>query len=199
MTFTRNRRRSVGTASLLVGLAVFVLPDRADAAPPTRRSRAATRPAPTSEGPDVSFGYSYLRAGEAGLHGLQLTGSRAFRNWRLVADVSYHVGDFAGADLSQLDAFVGVRRAWPGSGRLHPYAQVLVGLARHSTSVTLADGGSLSASGIDPALAPGGGLDWRLNRQWDVRAGLDLLTLRAEGDWDVDPRFSVGVVYRLSR
>ena len=190
-------------ASLLGGLAILLsLGSAALGAEPQSkpRSRPAVKPsAARSSGPDVFFGYSHLAAGEAGLHGLQISGTRAFRReLRLVADVSYHSGDFAGADLSQLNLFAGVRRGWPSGGRLRPFAQVMAGIVRSKTSVAAFDG-PLSVSATHPALVPGGGLDWRVNQRWGARAGLDLVILRAEGDWDLDPRLSVGAVYRLRR
>lgn len=165
---------------------------------PRSRPARATATAP-KDSPDLFVGYSYLSAGEAGLHGLEITGTHPFRRrWQLVADVSYHSGDFAGADLGQLNLFGGLRRGWSTAGRLRPYAQAMAGIVRHKTSVAAFDG-TLSVSGTDPALVPGGGLDWRVNKRWGARVGMDFLLLRAEGDWDLDPRLSAGAVYRFGR
>ena len=58
---------------------------------------------------------------------------------------------------------------------------------------------SISDSDTDWGGALGGGLDYRLSGPWAVRAQADLLLLRAEGAWESDPLFSLGIVYRLGR
>ncbi|MCG6928242.1 MAG: hypothetical protein LJF30_23400 [Acidobacteria bacterium] len=150
-------------------------------------------PAPA---PDLFGGYSYTRAGEAGLHGWHVAGSYPLRtSLRLVGDLSGHYGSFAQADLGQLTFMAGARWIW-AKGRFVPFAEVLLGGTRTKTSVAL-PGGSISDSDTDWGLALGGGLDYRVTGPWAARAQVDLLVLRAEGAWESDPRLSLGVVYRI--
>ena len=86
-----------------------------------------------------------------------------------VADLSGHYGSFAGADLGQLAFMAGVRWSGRAGSRLRPFAEGLLGAARTSTSVDTA-GGSVSDADVDWGLALGGGLDYRLNGRWSVRA-----------------------------
>ena len=159
-------------------------------APPARRS---TAPAAVRR-PDVFGGYSYLRAGEADMHGWHIAGSRPFRrSLRLVADLSGHYGSFAGADLSQLTLLAGVRYSPSRSGGpLVPFGHALLGLARINTTVS-----DTSSSNAGWGGALGAGVDYGLNRRWAARAQLDLLVLRSGGVTDKDPRISLGAVYRF--
>ncbi len=161
----------------------------------SRRSSSASATAPR---PDVSLGYTYTQAGEANLHGWQLTGSYPLgTSLRLVADMSGHYGSFAQADLSQLTLLAGARWIW-AKRRLVPFAEALLGGVRTNVSVAL-PAGSVSDSDTDWGAAFGGGVDYRFSSQWAARAQLDLLVLRAEGAWESDPRISLGVVYRLGK
>jgi hypothetical protein len=147
-------------------------------------------------GPGLFAGYSYTRAGEAGLHGWQLGGSHPLGTaLQLVADLSGHYGSFAQADLSQITFLAGARWVW-ARGRFAPFAEGLLGGVRTKTSVNL-PGGSITDTDTDWGPAFGGGLDYRLAERWSARAQVDLLVLRAEGSWDSDPRLSLGVVYRF--
>jgi opacity protein-like surface antigen len=112
-----------------------------------------------------------------------------------VVDVAGHRGSFAQADLSQLTLLAGAR--WtPAAGRVAPFVEALLGGVRTKTSVSLSDG-SLSDSDSDWGTAFGGGVDYPVTSRWAARAQFDLLVLRAEGAWEMDPRLSVGVVYRF--
>jgi len=172
-------------------LALVVLMAPALAAAQRPAARAVARPRP-----DVFLGYSYTHAGEAGLNGWELSGSYPVgSSLRLVADLSGHYGSFAQADLTQATFLVGARRVW-AKRRFAPFAEALLGGVRTKTSVPDA---SISDSDTDWGGALGGGLDYRLSGPWAVRAQADLLLLRAEGAWESDPRFSLGIVYRLRR
>lgn len=145
---------------------------------------------------DLFLGYTYTEAGQAGLHGLQLTGTFPLgRSLRIVVDVAGHRGSFAQADLSQITLLAGAR--WtPAAGRFAPFVEALLGGVRTKTSVSLSDG-SLSDSDSDWGTAFGGGVDYPVSSRWAARAEFDLFVLRAEGAWEMDPRLSVGVVYRF--
>jgi opacity protein-like surface antigen len=171
-------------------LLVLLAPAPGAAAPP---SGGSLTPA---TGPGLFAGYSYTRAGEAGLHGWQLDGSYPLgRSLVLVADLSGHYGSFAQADLGQLAFLAGARWVW-ARGRLTPFVEGLLGGVRTRTSVDLA-GRAITDTDTDWGPALGGGMDYRFADRWSARARVDLLVLRAEGSWESDPRLSLGVVYRL--
>jgi len=88
-----------------------------------------------------------------------------------------------------------VRWVW-AKGRFAPFVEGLLGGARTKTSVDLARG-SITDTDTDWGPAFGGGLDYRFADRWATRAQVDLLVLRAEGAWEIDPRLSLGVVYRI--
>jgi Outer membrane protein beta-barrel domain len=158
-------------------------------APPGQQKR-------TPRGPDVFGAYSYTHAGEAGLNGWQLTATFPFRGgFRWEADLSGHYGSFAGADLSQLTFLAGARYVL-SRPRVSPFGHVLLGGARRTASVP---GASLSSSDTDWGGGLGGGVEGRIDRRWAVRAQADLLVLHGLGQWDIDPRLSLGAVYRFGR
>jgi hypothetical protein len=190
-------------ASLICALALVpTLAGATEPAAPPAKGRRPPSPAPArrpaSEGPDVLGGYSHLDSGAASLNGWHLSGSRRFRGRvRLAADFSGHYGSFADARLSQITLLVGPRFVW-AAGRLRPFGEALLGVARGTTTVDLIDG-SLSDTHNDWGGALGGGADYRLGHRWAARAQLDLLLMRAAGAWESSPRLSVGSVYRFER
>jgi hypothetical protein len=187
----RSSRRRVGSGDLAgLGASILLLL----AAP----MAAAAPPSGGGPGPGLFAGYSYTRAGEAGLHGWQLGGSYPLGvSLQVVAEVSGHYGSFAQADLSQLTLLAGGRWVWT-RGRVAPFAEALVGGVRTRTSVDLPRGG-IADTDTDWGPAFGGGLDYRFAQHWSARAQVDLLVLRAEGSWESDPRLSLGIVYLLGR
>ena len=178
--------------------AVFTLlsaaaPSASESAP----ARRAARPASPASGADVSLGYSHLRAGEASLHGWQLSGSVPVRpSVRLVADLSGHYGSFAGARLRQMSFLAGPRLVWHAGRRLRPFGQALVGVS-HTTSRF--EAASLSAGDTAWGSAVGIGTDYRVARRWALRGQADYLLLHSGGGWDADPRLSLGAAYRFGR
>lgn len=181
------RARRVLTLAAGLGLAASL----AGAAP--KKAAPATPPAP-----DVFLGYSYTEAGDASLNGIGLQGTLPVGDtFRLVLDLSGHDGSFAGADFDQIGLMAGGRWS-PLRGRLRPFGDGLVGLVRTSLSVDTGDA-SVSDSDSDWGFALGGGLDFGLSDRWSVRGLFHLRLLSGEGNWDSDPRFAVGVVYRLGR
>jgi hypothetical protein len=135
---------------------------------------------------DVSVGYSSMR---------DYDGEVTFpRGWfaTLGADVVGPlavVGDVGGSykSMGGLDVRVAVRlhtvmggpRAQWQLGRVAPYAQMLFGVARMSTTFFL-PGEKLSDARHHLALAPGGGLDVQLTNRVAVRGGASLRLLRSE-------------------
>jgi opacity protein-like surface antigen len=162
----------------------------------SRPGKTASSGPAAASGPDVFGGYSYTHAGDAGLNGWELGGSVPFRGrLRFAADLSGHYGSFAGANLGQLSFLVGPRMAWRFR-QVTPFAQILVGAVRGSTSF---DAAAVSESHTHLGTTLGGGIDYRLSRHWAARAQADLLFLRADGAWDTDPRLALGAVYRFAR
>jgi hypothetical protein len=179
----------------VLALGLLAMPTIVLAGGATRRPPSPSAP---TNGPDLFLGYSYTQAGEAGLHGWEVSGSYPLgASLRLIADLDGHYGSFAQADLRQLTFLAGARWVWT-RGRLAPFAEALLGGARTKTTVPMADG-EISDSDTDWGGAVGGGLDYRFKDRWGARARLDLLLLRAEGSWESDPRLSLGVVYRFTR
>lgn len=183
----------------LTGVVVVLalLPSLGQAAQrPRATGKRGAASAAAEGGADVFAGYSYTRAGDASLNGWELTGAFPFRGrLKLAIDLSGHYGSFAGADLKQLTLLAGPRQDWH-FGRLRPFAQVMAGASRSTTTVAVADG-TFSDSTTGFGVAPGGGADYRLTRRWAIRGQAELLFLRAAGVWDTDPRLAVGAVYRL--
>src|SRR4029453_1295978 len=160
---------------------------------------AAPKKAPaTPPSPDVFFGYSYTQAGDASLHGIGLQGSFPLGDqFRLVLRVSGPDGTFAGADFDQIGLMAGGRWS-PLRSRVRPFADGLVGLVRTSQSVEAGDV-SVSDSDSDFGFALGGGLDFGLSDRWSLRGLFHLRLVSGEGNWDADPRFAAGFVYRFGR
>ncbi len=180
-------------------VALTLAPALAAASVPAPARRATP---PTPQGPDLFGGYSYTHSGEASLNGWDLSGSVPFAVFegtlRLVADVSGHYGSFAGAHLSQVTFLAGARVVWNPDGRLHPFAQALLG-GSHFKSTFDQFGVSFSDSHTGWGGALGGGADYRLSRRWAVRGQAELLLLHSAGAWEGDPRLSVGLAYRFGR
>jgi len=181
------RARRVLTLAAGLGLAASL----AGAAP--KKAAPATPPAP-----DVFLGYSYTKAGDASLNGIGLQGTFPVGDtFRIVLDLSGHDGTFAGADFDQIGLMAGGRWS-PLRSRVRPFAEGLVGLVRTSQSIEAADV-SVSDSDSDFGVALGGGLDFGLSERWSLRGLFQLRLVSGEGNWDADPRFAAGFVYRLGR
>jgi outer membrane protein with beta-barrel domain len=159
---------------------------------------AATRARPAPPGatdPEVSAAYSYLRAGEANLHGAGASASFHFwRNTRLLADISFHTGSFAGADLREVIFMGGLRRVFREEEQWQPFAQVIAGGARSTSQFDVFETSRTRWGG-----ALGLGTDYRLSDRWALRGQVDYLLLHSGAGWDGDPRLSVGIAYRFAR
>ena len=164
-----------------------------------QRARPAAKPAASDpSGPDVSAAYSFLRAGEAHLHGADVSASFRFRpRWRLLADLSIHSGSFAGARLKQTNFMAGARRLFSPGRHWQPFAQLVLGGA-HSTS-KFEGSEVLISSQTSWGGAPGLGTDYRVSPHWAIRGQFDYLILHSTAGWDGDPRLSMGLAYRFPR
>jgi opacity protein-like surface antigen len=178
-------------ARTLVAILLLSPAAGAGAAP---RARPAARPRAT--GPDLSASYSFLRSGEAHLHGADVSASFHLEgSWRLLADLSVHSGSFAGADLKQVNFMAGGRRVFRPGRRWQPFGQAMLGGA-HSTS-RFSD--VLTSSRTSWGGALGAGTDYRLSPRWALRGQGDYLLLHSDAGWDADPRLSIGLAYRFAR
>ena len=177
---------------------LFLLADVAGASA-AARARPAARPAASDpSGPDVSAAYSFLRAGEAHLHGADVSASFRFRpRWRLLGDLSLHSGSFAGTHLKQTNFMAGARRLFSPGRHWQPFAQVMLGGA-HSTS-TFEGSEVLISSQTSWGGTVGLGTDYRLSPHWAIRGQGDYLILHSSAGWDGDPRLSLGLAYRFPR
>ncbi len=176
---------------LPLAAAVALAASLAGAAP--KKAAPATPPSP-----DFFLGYSYTKAGDASLNGIGLQGTFPVGDsFRLVLDLSGHDGTFAGADFDQIGLLAGGRWS-PLRSRVRPFAEVLAGLVRTSTSIESGDV-TEKDSDSDFGVALGGGLDFGLSERWSVRGLVHLRLVSGEGNWDADPRFAVGFTYSFGR
>jgi opacity protein-like surface antigen len=167
----------------------------AGAAPKAAAKKAAPATPPA---PDVFLGYSHTEAGDASLNGIGLQGTLPVGDtFRLVLDLSGHDGSFAGADFDQIGLMAGGRWS-PMRSRARPFVEGLVGLVRTSTSIESGDV-TVDDSDSDFGFAVGGGVDFGLSERWALRGLFHLRLISGEGNWDADPRFAAGFVYRFGR
>ena len=172
--------------------AILLLSHPAGASAAARARPAARSPA---SGTDLSASYSFLRSGEAHLHGADVAASfRLRRSWRLLGELSVHSGSFAGADLKQVNFMGGLRRLF-GGRTWQPFGQAMIG-GSHATS-RFSDVLASSQTGWGGAL--GAGVDYRLSPRWALRGQGDYLLLHWDAGWDADPRLSIGLAYRFPR
>ncbi len=179
--------------SLTLAVALAAAASLASAAP---AHKAKPKQAKAEVTADVYGGYSYVHAGDASLMGWTVSGAYPLRSrLSLVGDLAGHYGDFGGASLSELTLMVGVRHSWPSRSLRHglsPFAEVLLGAVHTGTS-----SGGVSDSDTDWGMSFGGGADFGLSDRWAARGLFHLRLVHGEGSTDADPRFSVGIVYRL--
>src|SRR5206468_4325703 len=83
-----------------------------------------------------------LRAGEAHLHGADVSASFRFRSrWRLLGDLSLHSGSFAGTHLKQTNFMAGARPLFSPPRPRQPFAQGVLGGAHSPSTLEGAGGG----------------------------------------------------------
>jgi hypothetical protein len=161
-------------------------------AAPAKTKATRKEHARREERPEVYGGFSHTHSGSAGLNGFELSGGLPFRErLQLVADLSHHSGSFGGADLGQTTFLFGVASHGHSHG-VRPFLRGLLGIL-HSTTTA----GGLSDSGSHFAFGGGGGATYPLSNQLGLRGQLDLLFVHGNGTWDLDPRFGIGLAYRL--
>lgn len=98
---------------------------------------------------------------------------------------------------SQQDYLAGPRYTFLHSNKLRPYAAFQLGMVHIQYPFSMGSGNSF-------ALAPGGGLEYRLSRKWSVRGAYEFQILRNTPSFTNEPQFSVkpsgftgGISYRI--
>ena len=154
-------------------------------------SRAQNTPAA-----EVSASYSYLRLGVS--NGVNQNGGSVsiagnLNRWfGIAADVGgYHAAP-SGVSLNTLTYMGGPRFSYRNSGRVTPFAQVLLGGARTSVS---AFGTSGSTNGF--AFSAGGGVDLGVTKHIALRPQLDYIGMRVGSSTLNTVRGSFGIVFRF--
>ncbi len=144
---------------------------------------------------DTSFPYQ---------SGSRLSGAGAFVDFNfhgrigIEADARFlHFGGFHGETESSYLA--GPRYLFPQWRHLQPYAKALIGLGRIHYPFQIGDASYF-------AIAPGGGINYRLNHRWTLRAEYEYQIwpnspgYSSEPDHKLTPNgFHLGIAYRLFR
>ncbi len=169
-------------------------------------------------GGDAFFGYSYVRGqtftnsttvqaspGAAGMSGWETSVEGKYLPWLgVVADLDWHYGGrrttgcvlFGGCNTFWLnasrDTLMFGPRASITRGKFRPFAEFLLGVGYQSDK-----GGSISNNDLSFADALGGGVDYALLPAVALRAQLHGVHTSFFGKSQLDPRFSLGIVFRF--
>lgn len=175
------RIRTVTTS--LIGLALTL----ALAAP------AAAQGAAASSGPTFAAGVSFLNIAEDTGTGFQVDLGYPVQSMNK-GNIGI-VGDFGwnsyGDEVSSLMFGGGVRFTGTTNAKVQPFGQFLIGMSRFSNEFD---------SESDMYVAPGGGVDIRLNDKWNFRGQIDIpIVMFAEdvGGSETGVRFMFGVSTRI--
>lgn len=154
-------------------------------------SRAQDTPAA-----EVSASYSYLRFGVS--NGINMNGGSGsiagnVNSWLgVVGDFGGYTKSESGANFHGYTYLFGPRFSYRKSGRVTPFAQVLVGGSHGTLNVF---GSSGSGNGF--AYGAGGGVDLGLNKHIALRPQVDYIGMRFSGSNVNTIRCSFGVVFRF--
>jgi hypothetical protein len=145
---------------------------------------------------EVSASASYLRFGVSnGVNQIGASVSLAgnFNRWLGVAGDfgGYHKSE-AGVTFNTYTYMGGPRFSYRNSGRITPFAQVMVGAAHGSLS---GFGGSGTGNGF--AFSTGGGVDLGVTKHLALRPQLDYIGMRFSGTTVNTVRGSFGIVFRF--
>jgi hypothetical protein len=149
---------------------------------------------------DLFAGYSLVRSDGASLHGGELT--LAYHVTNLLAailDVDAHGRSVEGVDHTTSGIFGGVRAVFHAGGA-RPFLHLLAGAVRDEDSITVFSN-TISERHTNLGGAAGGGLDLG-GRRLGARVQADYRVSRRDTptgkkETHGDPRFSVGVVFRM--
>jgi opacity protein-like surface antigen len=179
----------MGVRSLVVVAAVVVL-----GLPPAAQAQAAAGSGEPRG--DLFAGYSYLRSGDASLHGgmvslaWRLTGPLS-----LVAEAASHRGTVDGEDVTSTSLLGGARFSFGGRS-FRPFLQALAGAARTSRGISIF-GVDITEKSTGFAGAAGAGVDFGVGSRWAVRVQGDYRVAKEDTETVKDPRVSVGAVLRF--
>jgi hypothetical protein len=109
----------------------------------------------------------------------------------IVGDVGFH--HFDGGNIFGLMG--GVRFSSTANATVTPFGQFLLGLSRSSSSDCTGEGCTSS----DFALAPGGGVDVKINDRLSFRAQVDWVIILYEGDSQNAARLTFGISMPVGR
>lgn len=146
--------------------------------------------------------YANFKAGFPNGSSVRLGGAGAFA----VFDRDHHLGLEMHARILNMNSWygeteqqylIGPRYTFLRRDRLRPFAYFQVGLVRINYPFNMGTGNSF-------AMAPGGGLEYRLARKWSVRAAYELQTLANSPNFTNEPKFGIkpsgftmGLSYRV--
>lgn len=171
--------------SSLIGLALAL----ALAAPAAAQGQAA------SSGPTFAAGVSFLNIAEDTGTGFQV--DLAYPVKVMTNSNIGIVGDFGwnayGDGFSSLMFGGGGRFTGTANAKFQPFGQVLIGIFRLSSD-------DLDDSDTELYIAPGGGIDIRLNNKWNFRGQIDIPIVmfdEDEGGSETGVRFMIGVSTRI--
>lgn len=151
---------------------------------------------------EIFGGYSFLSvdgngASRQNFNGWEASGLLNLNKWLgAEGDLSgYYKSNIAGTNVDGHDyLFVGGPRI-----SLRPlFFHALFG-ANHATVSTSLAGVTSSASDSAFATVLGGGIEWKIARQWAVRPSLDYVLTRHAATSQNDIRFGVGIAYAFGR
>lgn len=150
--------------------------------------------AQTTPQAEVFGGYSYARSAGENFHGWNAAVQGNFNQWfSVVGDFSGHYTNIGGIDADIHTFTAGPRFTYRNEANVTPFAHALFGGARVSGS-----SGGLTVSDTGWAMNLGGGVDWNVNERFSVRLiQADALVTRFNGNREVDPRLSFGVVIKF--
>lgn len=147
-------------------------------------------------------GYTFDRVGSAGSYSNLSGGMGAFgynlKPWlQIVGDTSYNYVSSGGIKNVLYGNHFGVRYFYhPGRWRMTPFVEGMAGGSRYDITVSGAGGYKTSDNCI--SYKAGGGLDFRLNRHWEVRViDADYYRTSFGGTTQNNYWASAGVVLRL--
>lgn len=147
-------------------------------------------------GAEVSASYSYLRFGVSNgvnQNGASISVAGNLNRWFGIAGDfgGYHKGQ-NGVTFNTYTYLGGPRFSYRNSGRMTPFAQVLVGAAHGAFS---GFGGSGTGNGF--AFSAGGGADLGITKHLALRPQLDYIGMRFSGTTVNTVRGSFGIVFRF--
>jgi opacity protein-like surface antigen len=167
-------------------------------------AHAQTLPSGFGEGVSLWAGadYAYMQAGFPSGGNIRLQGIGAFALYNRTHWLGFEAharflnfGSWNGE--TEQNYLVGPRYTFLHSDKYHPFADFEAGFVKIQYPFSMGTGTSF-------AMAPGGGLDYRLNHKWAVRAAYQYQVLTNSPDFTNEPHFGIkpngflgGVEYRI--